>query len=64
MINGEHDIVNPLETSQLPMFELLGTDPEDKFHYKSPSAHFVPQNELITQTLNWLDKYLGVPGGG
>ena len=42
---------------------VLGTDPEHKFHYRPPGSHFVPQNELITQTLNWLDKYLGVPGG-
>ena len=64
MINGEHDIIYPYETAQRPMFDLLGTDPEHKLHYRTPGSHFVPQNELITQTLNWLDKYLGVPGGG
>ena len=64
MINGRYDIVFPYETSQLPMYELLGTDPEDKDHYVAESAHLVPQNELITQTLNWFDKYLGVAGGG
>ena len=64
MINGEYDIVFPYETAQRPMYELLGTDPEHKFHYTVPAAHNVPKIELITETLNWFDKYLGVPGGG
>jgi dienelactone hydrolase len=64
MINGEFDIVFPYETAQRPMFERLGTDPADKRHYRSQSAHMVHQDELITETLNWFDRYLGVPGGG
>ncbi len=64
MINGRYDIVFPYGISQLPMYELLGTDPEHKYHHVAESAHLVPQNEVITQTLNWFDKYLGVPGGG
>ncbi len=63
MINGRYDIVFPYETSQRPMFERLGTNSEHKFHYVSPAAHLVPQDELITHTLDWFDKYLGVPGG-
>jgi hypothetical protein len=62
MINGRYDIVFDYETNQVPMFQLLGTPAEHKLHYVSPSAHMVPKDELITQTLNWLDKYLGVPG--
>ena len=64
MINGEYDIVFPYETGQLPMYDLLGTPPEDKKHYTSAASHFVPQDEIIRETLDWLDKYLGVPGGG
>ena len=64
MINGRYDIVFPYETNQLPMFQLLGTPPEDKKHHVAEASHIVPQDELITETLNWLDKYLGVPGGG
>jgi eukaryotic-like serine/threonine-protein kinase len=63
MINGRYDIVFPYETQQLPMFELLGTPQEDKRHYLSPAAHGVPMDEVIRETLNWFDKYLGVPGG-
>jgi poly(3-hydroxybutyrate) depolymerase len=62
MINGQHDIVFDYETNQVPMFELLGTPAEHKLHYTSPAAHLVPMDEIITQTLDWFDKYLGVPG--
>ena len=64
MINGEHDIVFPYEESQLPLFELLGTDAEDKRHYVSPAGHVVPLVDVIRETLDWLDRYLGVPGSG
>ncbi len=64
MMNGQYDIVFPYETSQRPMFEFLGTPEEDKRHYVSPSAHLVPADEIIRETLNWFDRYLGVPGGG
>jgi pimeloyl-ACP methyl ester carboxylesterase len=64
MLNGEHDIVFSCETQQLPMFQRLGTRPEDKRHVVTPSAHTVPQDVFIRETLAWFDKYLGVPGGG
>jgi len=56
MLNGEYDIVFPLETAQKPMFELLGTD--HKKHYVTPAAHIVPRHVLIRETLDWFDKYL------
>nr|NIP56995.1 hypothetical protein [Gemmatimonadota bacterium]NIR77386.1 hypothetical protein [Gemmatimonadota bacterium]NIT85896.1 hypothetical protein [Gemmatimonadota bacterium]NIU29722.1 hypothetical protein [Gemmatimonadota bacterium]NIU34764.1 hypothetical protein [Gemmatimonadota bacterium] len=62
MLNGEYDVVFPLETSQRPMFELLGTPPGDKKHHVTPASHLVPRDELIRETLDWLDRYLGEPG--
>jgi pimeloyl-ACP methyl ester carboxylesterase len=59
MINGEHHIVFPLETAQKPMFDLLGTAPAHKRHYTTPASHIVPRNELIRETLDWLDRHLG-----
>ena len=59
MLNGEHDIVFPLETAQKPLFDLLGTAPPHKRHYRTPAAHAVPRNEVIKETLDWLDRYLG-----
>lgn len=58
MLNGEYDIVFPLETSQRPMFQLLGTDPEHKRHYVAPAGHSVARDELIRETLDSFDRYL------
>lgn len=59
MLNGEFDFFFPVETSQKPMFELLGTPPEDKRYEVYPGAHSVPRAELLRATLEWLDRYLG-----
>jgi hypothetical protein len=59
MLNGKFDASFPYETSQKPLFELLGTSPENKRIFTYESGHFVPRDELIKETLNWLDKYLG-----
>jgi dienelactone hydrolase len=62
MINGEYDVVFPLETSQKPMFQLLGTEPEHKQLYVTPGDHWVPQDVVIRETLNWFDRYLRAQG--
>jgi len=59
MLNGQYDFFFPVDSSQKPMFELLGTPPEFKQLIIYPSSHFVPRIELIKEVLNWLDKYFG-----
>ena len=59
MLNGYYDGIFPVETSQRPMFELLGTPAEDKKRIIYESGHLVPQVEYMKETLNWFDKYLG-----
>jgi eukaryotic-like serine/threonine-protein kinase len=59
MLNGRYDADFIYETSQKPLFELLGTSPDKKRQYVYETGHFVPHNELIKETLDWLDKYLG-----
>jgi dienelactone hydrolase len=59
MLNGELDFFFPLETSQKPMFELLGTPPEHKRRLTFQGGHSVPRVETIKQTLAWFDCYLG-----
>jgi len=61
MLNGRYDNVFPYETSQVPFFQLLGTAPEHKRHFVDETAHFVDRDDLIRETLDWLDRYLGVP---
>ena len=59
MLNGRYDQFFPLETSQIPMFRLLGTPPEHKRHVVYEAGHFVPRLQLIKESLNWYDRYLG-----
>jgi pimeloyl-ACP methyl ester carboxylesterase len=59
MLNGRYDNLLPVETMQKPMHRLLGTPLKDKLHLLYDTGHFVPRTELIKETLNWLDRYLG-----
>ena len=59
MLNGRYDLTFPYETSVKPMFDLLRTPKEHKDLKLYETGHFVPRNELIKETLNWLDRYLG-----
>ncbi len=59
MINGQYDYFFPVETAQKPMFELLGTPPEDKKWQVYPGTHSAPRPEIVKETLAWLDRYLG-----
>jgi len=59
MLNGKHDMFFPVETSQKPMFDLLGTSKKDKKIFIYESGHLVPRTEFVKETLTWLDQYLG-----
>jgi serine/threonine protein kinase/dienelactone hydrolase len=59
MINGRYDFLFPYETSQLPMFRSLGTLDKDKDHKVFETSHFLPWNEVIKESIVWLDRYLG-----
>ena len=59
MLNGELDFFFPVETSQRPMFDLLGTPAADKARLVYPGGHSVPRVEMIKESLRWLDPYLG-----
>ncbi len=59
MLNGRYDFFCPVETSQMPLLRLLGAPQEHKRHVLYDTAHSIPRNELIKETLDWLDRYLG-----
>ena len=59
MINGRYDHVFPVELSQKPFFERLGTAPTDKTYLELAGGHSSPRNELIQAVLRGLDRYLG-----
>ncbi|HET6540671.1 MAG TPA: SUMF1/EgtB/PvdO family nonheme iron enzyme [Chryseolinea sp.] len=59
MLNGKHDMFFPVETSQKPMFDLLGTPAKDKKILVYESGHLVPRTDFVRETLIWFDEYLG-----
>jgi serine/threonine protein kinase/formylglycine-generating enzyme required for sulfatase activity/dienelactone hydrolase len=62
MVNGKEDSVFPYETSQRPMYELLGTDDEHKQHKLYPGGHGLGSlfsKQIRGDVLYWLDRYLG-----
>ena len=61
MVNGRYDFFFPVESSQVPMFNLLGTPAADKRHVVVEGSHDVPRARLIQEVLSWLDKYQPLP---
>jgi len=62
MVNGDEDFIFPLQTSQRPLFESLGTPAADKRHVLFPGGHEISttkRNQIIPEVVGWLDKYLG-----
>jgi hypothetical protein len=53
------DPYSNVETSQRPMFELLGAPAEHKRHVIYEAGHVVPRDQLVQETLDWFDRYLG-----
>lgn len=59
MLNGKYDYFFPVEVAQKPFFNGLGSATEQKEWKVYEGGHDVPRTELISETLRWLDKYLG-----
>jgi len=59
MLNGKHDMFFPIETSQKPMFDFLGTPSADKKRIVYEAGHLVPRTDFVKETLIWFDQYLG-----
>ena len=59
MLNGKYDMFFPVETSQKPMFNFLGTPKENKKIIIYDAGHLVPRTDFVKETLLWYDKYLG-----
>lgn len=59
MLNGRFDFIFPTATSQEPMFNVLGAPKDHKRRVVYDTGHDIPRAEMIKETLNWLDRYLG-----
>jgi eukaryotic-like serine/threonine-protein kinase len=59
MLNGRFDFYLPEDTTQIPMFQLLGAPESQKRRVVYDTGHNIPRPELIRESLDWLDKHLG-----
>jgi dienelactone hydrolase len=59
MLNGRYDHFFPVESSQLPLFRLLGTPEKEKKYVVYETGHAPPRKDVIRESLDWLDRYLG-----
>ena len=62
MLNGRHDHLFPVETSQRPLFDFFGTPAGQKKQIVYETGHTPPRKEVIRESLSWLDTYLGPVG--
>ncbi len=59
MLSGKYDFFFPVELSQKPFFQWLGTPADRKKYVVFEGGHDVPRTDLIAGTLGWFDLYLG-----
>jgi dienelactone hydrolase len=59
MINGRYDFFFPVETSQVPLFRLMGAPTQDKRQIIAEGGHAPPADLVVKETVDWLDRYLG-----
>jgi eukaryotic-like serine/threonine-protein kinase len=60
LLNGRYDFETRFETDQRPLFALLGPPATDKRHAVFETGHALPIEEVASEILSWLDRYLGV----
>jgi len=59
MLNGHYDFFFPVDSTQIPFYNLLGPKKDQKKRIQYETGHNIPRNELIKETLNWYDLWLG-----
>jgi dipeptidyl aminopeptidase/acylaminoacyl peptidase len=59
MVSGKQDFARPLETLQRPLFNLLGSPPDQKRLALIEGGHLPRLQDVIREILDWLDRYLG-----
>jgi dipeptidyl aminopeptidase/acylaminoacyl peptidase len=60
MLTGRDDFIRPVETHQVPLFNLLGVPDEQKQLARFDGGHTPSDmNAVIRESLAWLDRWLG-----
>jgi serine/threonine protein kinase len=52
------EVLKP-DLSQKPFFRLLGSPAADKKRIVYEGGHFLPRPDMVSESLSWLDHYLG-----
>jgi len=63
MLNGRYDFIEPYETAQVPLFQLLGSRAGQKRHVAFETGHALPSDTVAAEMLSWLDRHLGAVVG-
>lgn len=58
LLGGQYDFDFTIE-QQRAFYDLLGTPEADKNWMVFESTHYIPHHNLVSESLNWLDKYFG-----
>ena len=59
MLSGRYDFIFPERRAQIPFFQLLGSPADRKRRVVYDTGHNLPPSEMIKETLDWFDRYLG-----
>jgi cephalosporin-C deacetylase-like acetyl esterase len=59
MLNGHYDFFFPVDSTQIPFYNLLGPKKDQKKRVQYETGHNIPRNELIKEMLKWYDLWLG-----
>ena len=60
MLNGRYDFERPLDTSQTPLFERLGSPAKNRMVFEN--GHSLASRDVAGAVSEWLDRYLGSTG--
>jgi hypothetical protein len=62
MLEARYDHLFPVDLSQQPLLALLGSPGDQKRQVLFDAGHGpLPRGQVISETLAWLDRYLGQP---
>ena len=59
LLNGRYDFATPIDTAQRPLFDALGTAPDQKQHVVLETGHAMTIDDAAAAVLPWFDRYLG-----
>ena len=58
LMDGRYDFDFTLEQQQA-FYDFLGTPESEKEWLLYETTHHIPRNDLVNESLNWLDRYFG-----